>query len=435
MNFAETTSFWPATSHNLNMTHKPLPFTAEQIQRAAERFPTPFHLYDERTIRESARAFFGALGRAPGLVNYFAVKATPTPRILSILTEEGCGLDCSSLAELVLAERVGLRDRRVMFSSNNTPPEEFRAALGLGALINLDDIGLLDVLAQQGRLPETLCFRYNPGPLRTGNAIIGRPEEAKFGCTREQLFEGYAAAQALGVRRFGLHTMVASNELDPDYFVATGRMLFELAAEIQSALGIRLEFVNLGGGIGIPYRPGQAPVDLERVSAGLQSAYEEFVVPARLDPLQICFECGRLLTGPSAALITRVRHLKQTYKRYIGVDACMADLMRPGIYGAYHHISAVHAIGAAEAGEEQIADVVGSLCENNDKFAIDRLLPNVAPGDLLAIHDTGAHGRAMGFNYNGKLRSAEVLLREDGELELIRRAETLEDYFATLIFS
>lgn len=410
---------------------KPIPFTPAQIQAAAAQFATPFHLYHEGGIRGAARALSAAFAWAPGFREYFAVKATPTPAILSALAAEGCGLDCSSLAELVLAKRVGVTGDHIMFSSNNTPAEEYQEAQRLGALINLDDLGHLDMLAREVGLPETICFRYNPGALREGNAIIGRPEEAKFGCTRDQLMAGYAAAKVAGVAQFGLHTMVASNELDPAYFVATARMLFELAADIQREVGVRISFVNLGGGIGIPYRPGQAPVDLARVSAGVQAAYEELVVPAGLHPLRILLECGRVVTGPSGVLITRVRHLKETYKRYIGVDATMADLMRPGIYGAYHHIDL---IGAATDAARQQYDVVGSLCENNDKFAIDRELPRPQVGDLLVIHDTGAHGRSMGFNYNGKLRSAEVLLREDGRMQLIRRAETIEDYLATLIF-
>lgn len=410
---------------------KPMPFTPEQIQDAAAQFATPFHLYHEGAIRGAARALNAAFAWAPGFREYFAVKATPTPAILSALVREGCGLDCSSLAELVLAERVGVTGDHIMFSSNNTPAEEYRAARKLDALINLDDLGHFDILAREVGLPATICFRYNPGPLRQGNAIIGRPEEAKFGCTRDQLMAGYAMAKEAGIAEFGLHTMVASNELDPTYFIATARMLFELAADIQREVGVRISFVNLGGGIGIPYRPGETPVDLALVSAGVRAAYEELIVPAGLHPLRILLECGRVITGPSGALITRVRHLKQTYRRYIGVDATMADLMRPAIYGAYHHIDLVgHRADAAR----QRYDVVGSLCENNDKFAIDRELPQPHVGDLLVIHDTGAHGRSMGFNYNGKLRAAEVLLREDGRLQLIRRAETIEDYLATLIF-
>lgn len=406
------------------------PCARADLFRALDAFATPFHLYDERTIRNAARALRQTFAWAPAFINYFAVKATPNPSIMSILADEGCGMDCSSLAELLLAERIGVVGDQVMYSSNNTPPEEFRAARRLGALINLDDLALLDALQHDAGLPEFISFRYNPGPLREGNGIIGRPEEAKFGCTREQLFAGYAAARDRGVRRFGLHTMLASNELDPHYFIATARMLFELAADLSAALAIQIELINLGGGIGIPYRPEQRPVDLALLGEDVRLAYTEQIVARGLGPLTIALECGRLLTGPAGALLTRVRHLKHTYRRYAGVDATMADLMRPGIYGAYHHITA---LGKEELPHDQLYDIVGSLCENNDKFAIQRPLPALAPGDLLLIHDTGAHGRAMGFNYNGKLRCAEVLLRADGALQLIRRAETLEDYFATLL--
>lgn len=403
----------------------------DQIERAASQFPTPFHLYDEQGIRDATRKLYAAFAWAAQFTNFFAVKATPNPAIMAILAEESCGMDCSSLAELVLSERIGVRGQRIMFSSNNTPAEEFRLAMEQGALINLDDPGHLAFLLRHVGLPHSLSLRYNPGPLREGNPIIGRPQEAKFGMTAAQMIDCYATAQELGIRHFGMHTMLASNELDPDYFIATARMLFELALQVWSATGIQIEFVNLGGGIGIPYLPDQRPVDLGYVSAGVREAYEQLIQPSLLHPLKIFMECGRLLTGPHGMLITRVRHIKETYKHFVGVDATMADLMRPGIYGAYHHISVPGKQGQAVS---QLYDVTGSLCENNDKFAIDRQLPVLAPGDLLVIHDTGAHGRAMGFNYNGKLRSAEVLLRRDSSLRLIRRAETLEDYFATLVF-
>ena len=410
------------------MTIQSLSF-AIQIQRIAQTYPTPFYLYDEHGIRRSARALLDAFVWSPGFTNYFAVKATPNPHIMAVLADEGCGMDCSSLAELVLSERVGVTGERIMFTSNNTPAIEFQHARRLGAVINLDDVGHLDYLEAHAGLPDLLSFRYNPGPLREGNAIIGRPEEAKFGCTRGQLFKGYVAARECGVRRFGLHTMLASNELDPAYFIATARMLFELVVELHAALGIRFEFVNLGGGIGIPYRPDQQPVDLAAVSAGIRAAYQELIVANGLHPLRLCMECGRLLTGPHGVLVTRVRHLKQTYRRYAGVDASMADLMRPGMYGAYHHISVS---GKEQEPRTTTYDVVGSLCENNDKFAVARPLPALAVGDVLVIHNAGAHGRAMGFNYNGKLRPAELLLRANGDVQLIRRAETLDDYFATL---
>jgi diaminopimelate decarboxylase len=407
------------------------PFAAAQVRAALAAHPTPFYLYDERGIRAGARALSSAFAWAPEFREYFAVKATPTPRIMALLADEGCGMDCSSLAELLLAERIGLSGERVMLTSNNTPAEEYRAARRLGAILNLDDPGHLSYVEQNTGLPELICFRYNPGPLRKGNAIIGRPEESKFGATREQIVAGFTEARARGARRFGLHTMIASNELDPAYFVATARMLFELAAALHAEAGIRLEFVNLGGGIGIPYRPEQRPVDLVAISAGVRAAYDELIAPAGLAPLKIFMECGRLMTGPHGVLVTRVRHLKHTYRRFAGVDATMADLMRPGMYGAYHHVSV---LGKEHLPHDQPYDVTGSLCENNDKLAVQRPLPELAVGDVLLVHDAGAHGRAMGFNYNGKLRCAELLLREDGRLELIRRAETLEDYFATLVW-
>jgi diaminopimelate decarboxylase len=330
----------------------------------------------------------------------------------------------------VLAERAGLTGEAIMFTSNNTGAEEFRKARELGAIINLDDLGHLAYLEHHAGLPDRLAFRYNPGALREGNAIIGNPVEAKFGVTREQLFAGYQLARAKGIRRFGLHTMVASNERNAAYLIATARMLFELAVELAQH-DIHLEFINLGGGIGIPYRPEEHPVDLDTVSDGVRRAYEELITARGLHPIKICMECGRFITGPHGYLITRVRHLKQTYKHYAGLDATMADLMRPGMYGAYHHVTV---LGKEELPPEQTYDLTGSLCENNDKFAIDRRLPQIAVGDLIVIYDTGAHGHAMGFNYNGKLRPAELLLREDGRIQCIRRRETLDDYFATLTF-
>jgi diaminopimelate decarboxylase len=409
---------------------KALPIPSDTVRAIAERFPTPFHLYDARSLRSAAQALNAAFAWAPGFMNFFAVKATPNPHIMSILAEAGCGMDCSSLPELLLSERIGVTGERIMFSSNNTPAAEFCEARRLGALINLDDRSHLEFLEQHAGLPDLVCFRYNPGPLRSGNAIIGKPEEAKFGCTREQLLDGYAAAQQCGVQRFGLHTMLASNELDPAYFVETARMLFELAVELYATLGIRCEFVNLGGGIGIPYRPDQQPVDLRQVSEGIRQHYVNIIAQCGLDPLRIVLECGRVLSGPAGMLVTRVRHVKGSYRNYIGVDASMADLMRPAIYGAYHHISV---IGKETEPATERYDVIGSLCENNDKFAVDRMLPPITVDDLLVIHDTGAHGRAMGFNYNGKLRCAEILLEEDGAARLIRRAETIDDYFATLV--
>jgi diaminopimelate decarboxylase len=408
---------------------KRLPIPPARLRAIVDAYPTPLYLYDEAGMRRAARELADAFAWAPRFRNYFAVKAAPNPHLLRILADEGCGADCSSLPELLLAERAGIVGEAIMFSSNDTPAAEFVEARRLGALINLDDVGHLGYLERHAGLPDMISFRYNPGPLREGNAIIGRPEEAKFGCTREQLFAGYAAARQRGVRRFGIHTMLASNELDAAYFVATARMLFELAAEIAQALDISFELVNLGGGIGIPYRPEQAPVDLAAVGAGARAAYEAAFLGAGLPRPALALECGRLIAGPHGYLITAVRHLKTTYRRYAGTDASMANLMRPGMYGAYHHITVAGKEGAPAA---LTYDVTGSLCENNDKFAVGRALPELTPGDLLVIHDAGAHGHAMGFNYNGKLRSAEVLLTRDGEARLIRRAETVDDYFATI---
>lgn len=412
------------------MDEKLLPLGADQLRSIVARYPTPFYLYDAAGMRRAARALAAAFAWAPAFRNYFAVKATPNPHILRLLAEAGCGADCSSLPELLLAERAGLAGEAVMFSSNDTPADEFVAARRLGAIINLDDVGHLGYLERHAGLPDIISFRYNPGPLRAGNPIIGRPEEAKFGCTREQLLAGYAAARDRGVRRFGLHTMLASNELDVSYFVATAQMLFGLAVELGRELDITFELINLGGGIGIPYRPDQRPVDLAALGAGVRAAYDDVFGGAGLPRPALALECGRVITGPHGYLITAVRHLKQTYRRYAGTDASMANLMRPGMYGAYHHITVV---GKEHAPADTIYDVTGSLCENNDKFAIGRALPELAVGDLLAIHDAGAHGHAMGFNYNGKLRSAELLLEEGGAVRLIRRAETVEDYFGTIV--
>lgn len=411
------------------MPTKNLPFTKDQLEMIIAKYPTPFYIYDERGIREQARRLNQAFAWVPGFKEYFAVKATPNPYILSILREEGFGADCSSLPELLLAERVGITGEAIMFTSNDTPANEFQKAMALGAIINLDDISHIPFLEACAGLPELICFRYNPGPLKKGNAIIGSPEEAKYGLTRSQLFEAYRIMKDKGVKRFGIHTMVASNELDPGYFVETAKILFELVIELSREVGIRFEFINIGGGIGIPYRPEQEPVDLIQVAQGIKNWYQRLIVGAGLDPLKIVMENGRMITGPHGYLITKVLHQKATYKNYIGVDACMANLMRPGMYGAYHHITAM---GKETWPLDKVYDVTGSLCENNDKFAIDRQLPLLELGDLLVIHDAGAHGHAMGFNYNGKLRSAELLLRPDDSVVMIRRAETVDDYFATL---
>ena len=413
------------------MSDKSLPFSKQFIEEVIQTFETPFYLYDEGAIRRNARDLLNSFAGFAGFQEYFAVKAAPNPHLMQILNLEGLGADCSSLAELTLCQRLGITGNKVMFTSNNTPAKEYIKAREINAIINLDDITHIDFLERHGGLPDLISFRYNPGKLRSGNAIIGHPEEAKFGVTRDQLFDGYTEAKRRGVRRFGLHTMVASNELNPDFFVETGEMLFSLAVEILKGLDIRLEFVNLGGGLGIPYRPDQQSIDIKRIASGLRALYERMIVPAGIHPLAIYMENGRYVTGPYGYLVTRAIHQKNTYKRYIGVDACMANLMRPGMYGAYHHITV---LGKEAAPANEVVDVIGSLCENNDKFAINRPLPHIEIGDLLVIQDVGAHGHAMGFQYNGKLRSAELLLRGDGSIKLIRRAETLDDYFATLDF-
>ena len=413
------------------MSSKHFPFTRQQVSEIVERFPTPFYLYDEAAIRANAKRIARLFSVFPGFKEHFAVKALPNPFLLKVLADEGFGADCASLPELVLARRAGMSGEDVMFTSNETPAHEYVFARAQGAVINLDDITHIDYLEKACGIPELVSCRYNPGPLKDGNVIIGRPEEAKYGFTREQLFEGYARLREKGARRFGLHTMVASNELSGDYHVETARILFELAAELKRRIGIRLEFVNAGGGAGIPYRPEEQELDIEYVARGMRRAYDEIVVPAGLDPLGLRLEWGRIVTGPYGWLVTRAIHEKAIYRRYIGLDSCMADLMRPGMYGAYHHVSVP---GKDDAPRTETYDVVGSLCENNDKFAVQRQLPRIDVGDFVVIHDAGAHGRAMGFNYNGKLRCGEVLLRPDGTLLGIRRSETMEDYFATIDF-
>lgn len=413
------------------MSTKKLPLDDAAMLTLARTYPTPFHLYDERAIREHARAFKKAFSWVPGFKNYYAVKACPNPAILRIMKEEGFGADCSSLPELVLAKDAGMDGEELMFTSNDTPDEEFKAAFDMGAVINLDDITHIDALTRSAGFPDLISFRYNPGPDRTGNAIIGNPVEAKYGVTTAQLVDCYRRARDLGATRFALHTMVASNELDGSYIVETARMLFAQAVRLHREAGIKLEFVNMGGGIGIPYKPEQEAMDLTWVSDEIRKLYAGMIVPEGLDPLNIVFECGRMVTGPHGYLVSRVRHVTDKYKRYVGLDACMANLMRPALYGAYHHITVV---GKQPGNDDVTYDVTGSLCENNDKFAIDRRLPKVEPDDVVVIHDAGAHGHAMGFNYNAKLRSAEYLLQEDGSVRMIRRAETMEDLFATLRF-
>ncbi len=414
------------------MTTKQIPFTKQQIEKIVEQYPTPFHIYDEKGIREYARKFIRAFSWNPGFKEYYAIKSAPNPFLMKIMREEGFGIDCSSVAELVLAEKLGMSGDEIMFTSNDTPVYEYKKAIDLGAIINLDDISHIEYLEKNISLPSLVCFRYNPGSLKEGNTIIGHPEEAKYGFTREQLFEGYQMLIDKGITRFGLHTMVASNELDAAYFVETAELLFDLIVELNERLGIKIEFANLGGGIGIPYRPTDQPVDLDFMSRGIKKLYQEKIEANGLAPLRIYFESGRAMTGPFGFLVSEVLHIKKTYKQYAGLDSSMANLMRPALYGSYHHITV---LGKEYDAHDQVYDVTGSLCENNDKFAINRKLPVMESGDLVVIHDTGAHGHSMGFNYNGKLRSAELLLRESGEVVQIRRAETLDDYFATLNFN
>lgn len=413
------------------MTQKKLPFSKKQLETIISTYPTPFHIYLEKGIRDNARRLTSTFSWLGGFKEYFAVKATPNPFILKILKSEGFGADCSSLPELLLAEKVGIRGKDIMFSSNDTSATEFQKAKELDSLINLDDITHLPFLKKYAGLPDTLCFRYNPGNSKKGNAIIGQPEEAKFGVTHEQIFEAYKIARDNGIRHFGLHTMLASNELNPHYFIETAEMLFELVVKISATLSISFDFVNIGGGIGIPYKPDDKPADIESISNGIKEKYDAIIRKNNCHPLKLFMECGRMITGPYGYLISKVRHIKKTYKNYAGLDASISDLMRPALYGAYHHISVP---GKEELPHDQVYDLTGSLCENNDKLAIDRRLPELEPDDIIVVHDTGAHGHAMGFNYNGKLRSAELLLRENGEVVQIRRAETSEDYFATLDF-
>jgi len=413
------------------MSEKNLPISDESLLALASKLETPFYLYDEKAILENAKLFSSLFDWAPSFTNFYAVKACPNPAILSRLGKLGFGADCSSLPELLLAKASGIPADRIVFTSNDTPDEEFRAAYEMGAIINLDDITHIHALEKAvGAFPETICFRYNPGPERTGNAIIGNPVEAKYGVTSSQLLDCYAIAKERGAKHFGLHTMVASNELQGDYIIETARMLFEKVVLIKRELGIDIEFVDLGGGIGIPYRPEQQRMDLEFVSQEIHRLYSEIIEKEGM-VLNITFECGRMITGPYGYLVSRVRHVTHKYKDYVGMDACMADLMRPALYGAYHHITVV---GKEELAFDHVYDVTGSLCENNDKFAIDRKLPEIEKGDILVFHDAGAHGHSMGFNYNAKLRHAEYLLKEDGAVSMIRRAETYDDYVKTLRF-
>lgn len=411
------------------MNEKKFPLTKEETLRLIERYPTPFHLYDEAKIRANFRRLRETFAWAPSFREHFAVKALPNPRIVQLLHEDGAGTDCSSIPELIISAAAGVKGEEIMLTSNDTPYEEFQKAIELGAVINLDDLSHLDYMAKHAGLPNLLCFRYNPGNLVEGNDIIGKPVEAKYGLTREQMFEGYRRALEMGVKRFGVHTMVISAELRTEAFLLTARLMFELAAELKEKLGIHVEFVNLGGGFGIPYRPEQDGIDYDAVGAGIEKLYHEIMRPAGLGDVGIRTESARGITGDAGWLVSTVLHEKDTYKKYIGLDSCMANLMRPAIYGAYHHITI---LGKENEPADHVYDVTGSLCENNDKFAIDRALPKIDIGDILIIHDTGAHGSAMGFNYNAKLHCAELLRRMDGSIELIRRPQTIDDYFATL---
>ncbi len=404
--------------------------TKELIEEITKTYPTPFHIYDEKGIRENARALNRAFAWNKGFKEYFAVKATPTPAILRILKEEGCGTDCSSLAELMMSEKVGIVGDGIMFSSNDTPKEEFIYAAKLGAIINLDDITHIDFLNDACGIPETVCCRYNPGgSFSISTHVMDEPGDAKYGMTKEQLFEAYKRLKELGAKHFGLHSFLASNTVSNEYYPTLAGILFDVAVELKEKTGIELDFIDLSGGVGVAYKPDQTPNDIAVIGAGVKEQFDKLLVPAGLGHIKIFTELGRFMLAPYGHLITRAIHEKHIYKEYIGTDACAANLMRPAMYGAYHHITV---LGKENEPADHLYDVTGSLCENNDKFAIDRMLPKIDMGDYLAIHDTGAHGFAMGYNYNGRLRSAELLLKEDGTVKQIRRAETVDDYFATL---
>ena len=411
------------------MQKKPF-VTKEQIEEIVKKYPTPFHIYDEKGIRKNAERLKKAFSWNQGYKEFFAVKATPNPFLIDILRDYGCGCDCSSLTELMLANAMGVKGEDIMFSSNDTPAEEFAYAAKIGATINLDDITHIDFLEKiLGKLPETLSCRYNPGGVfKISNSIMDNPGDAKYGFTTEQMFEGFRILRKKGVKHFGIHAFLASNTVTNAYYPMLAKELFELAVELKEQTGAHIRFINLSGGIGIPYRPDQEPNDIFEIADGVKNAYQKILVPAGMGDVAIYTELGRFMMGPYGHLITQVIHEKHTHKEYLGCDACAVNLMRPAMYGAYHHITV---LGKENEPCDHKYDVTGSLCENNDKFAIDRMLPEVEVGDYLAIHDTGAHGFSMGYNYNGKLRSAELLLKENGEVQLIRRAETPKDYFAT----
>ena len=407
--------------------------TLEQLKEITRKYPTPFHIYDEKGIRENARRLHKAFAWNKGFKEYFAVKATPNPYIINILKEEGCGVDCSSLTELMLSEALGYSGSDIMFSSNATPPEEFVKARQLDAIINLDDYTHIDFLEKVAGIPETICCRYNPGGVfATSNGIMDNPGDAKYGFTKQQMIDGFIKLRNKGVKAFGIHAFLASNTTGDDYYPTLARILFELAVELRDRTEADIKFINLSGGIGIPYRPEEKENDIMYIGDEVRKAFEEILVPAGMSDIAIYTELGRYMLAPYGHLVATAIHEKHIYKEYIGLDACAVNLMRPAMYRAYHHITVM---GKEDWPHDHKYDITGSLCENNDKFAIDRMLPKIDIGDLIVIHDTGAHGYAMGYNYNGKLRSAELLLKEDGSVQLIRRAETPADYFATFDFS
>ena len=414
------------------MDKKPF-VTMEQLREIERTYPTPFYLYDEKGIRENAARLKQAFSWNRGYKEYFAVKATPNPFLLNILKDMGCGTDCSSMTELMMSRACGFSGSDIMFSSNDTPPEEFAYAEKLGAIINLDDITHIQCLEETlGHVPETISGRFNPGGLfKISNDIMDNPGDSKYGMTAEQIGQAFKILKEKGAKHFGIHAFLASNTVTNEYYPMLAKILFELAVKLKEETGVHIAFINLSGGIGIPYRPDQEPNDILAIGDGVRRVYEEILVPAGMDDVALCTELGRFMMGPYGALVTKAIHEKHTYKEYVGVDACAVNLMRPAMYGAYHHITVM---GREDEPCTRMYDVVGSLCENNDKFAIDRMLPEIKKGDLLFIHDAGAHGFAMGYNYNGKLKSAELLLKEDGTVEMIRRAETPEDYFATFDF-
>ena len=414
------------------MDKKPF-VTMEQLREIERTYPTPFYLYDEKGIRENAARLKQAFSWNRGYKEYFAVKATPNPFLLNILKDMGCGTDCSSMTELMMSRACGFSGPDIMFSSNDTPPEEFAYAKKLGAIINLDDITHIQCLEETlGHIPETISCRFNPGGLfKISNDIMDNPGDSKYGMTTEQIGQAFKILKEKGAKHFGIHAFLASNTVTNEYYPMLAKILFELAVKLKEETGVHIAFINLSGGIGIPYRPDQEPNVILAIGDGVRRVYEEILVPAGMDDVALCTELGRFMMGPYGALVTKAIHEKHTYKEYVGVDACAVNLMRPAMYGAYHHITVM---GREDEPCTRMYDVVGSLCENNDKFAIDRMLPEIKKGDLLFIHDAGAHGFAMGYNYNGKLKSAELLLKEDGTVEMIRRAETPEDYFATFDF-